>query len=287
LSAAIAQSLRKQLKQLKSAPEFGGGTTGMTSSIIRLLTGKSTAANALRSVTRPARRALRALGIDIVPFTPHHSASPRHSVISTLNLDLVLDVGANAGQYGQFLRASGYTGDILSLEPMQTPYRTLATLAGSDRRWRALNCGAGDVAGDVDINIAGNSYSSSILPMQTSHVEALAESAYIGRERIQVRRIDEIHATEKLAGRRIYMKVDTQGFEDRVIKGSGQALADIAAIEVEASLVSLYEGQATFQALHQQIADLGFYITHIENGFANADSGELLQVDVIYRRRTA
>lgn len=257
----------------------------MQSSLVKFLTGRTPVADAIRQLARPARHGLRKLGIDVVPITNATAASFRPHLIAQSGVDLVLDVGANAGQYGQMLRGQGYLGDIVSLEPMQKAFAQLQQVAAADPKWRTLHCGAGDVTAEMKINIAGNSYSSSILPMNASHIDALPESAYVGHELIKVRRLDEILKAEALAGRRIYLKIDTQGFEDRVLNGCEGRLADIRLIEMEASFVPLYAGQKLFQDLHAQVTEKGYYITHMEPGFADARTGELLQIDVIYRRR--
>lgn len=89
------------------------------------------------------------------------------------------------------------------------------------------------------INIAGNSYSSSILKMLPSHVEASPESEYIGHEVIEVKTIDSIFPFLRNKGRNFYLKIDTQGFEERVINGAADSLQFIKLVQLEMSLIPL------------------------------------------------
>ena len=257
----------------------------MASSLVRFLGERTAPARLARMTGRTVRLALHKIGLDIVPFSPRTEAQTRDRLLKQIRADLVVDVGDNKGQYASMIRQTGYRGEILSLEPMQDAFGVLESLAAQDPAWRALRLGAGDATAETEINIAGNSYSSSILPMNASHSNALRDSAYVGRERIAIRRLDEVMNDLGLSGRRIYLKIDTQGFEDRVLRGASGIMQDVHAIELEASFVRLYDGQLLFDELHRQVTGAGYFPVHIEPGFADEMTGELLQVDVIYLKR--
>jgi FkbM family methyltransferase len=257
----------------------------MASSLVRFLGEGTLPARIARKVGRSARLAMHKVGLDIVPFAPRSEAQIRDLLIQRIRADLVIDVGANKGQYGSMIRQSGYRGAILSLEPMTEAFGILQGRAAQDPSWRTLQCGAGEANAQTEINIAGNSYSSSILPMNASHSDALRESAYVGRERITIRRLDDVLTELGLSGRRAYMKIDTQGFEDRVLRGASGIMHDVHAVELEASFVNLYDGQMLFEELHRHVTSSGYFLAHIEPGFSDETTGELLQADAIYLKR--
>lgn len=251
----------------------------------KFLTGDSPVAKVIRRSGRPIRGALRRLGLDVVPYRPATTHSMRQEVLSRVEVDLLVDVGANAGQYGRMLRTEGYAGPLLSVEPMSSAFAALEAEAVGDIDWSLARCALGDQTGEAEINIAGNSYSSSMLDMLASHVDALPVSGYVGRETVAVRRLDDLLAEKAPDVRRVYLKIDTQGFEDKVIAGSTGALDRIVAMELEVSFTPLYAGQKLFSDLHAFVGGLGFDLAWIEPGFANEATLQLLQADAIFVRR--
>lgn len=81
------------------------------------------------------------------------------------------------------------------------------------------------------------------------------------------------------------MKIDTQGFEKDVLAGGTQSLLQIDAIQIEMSLVPLYDGQALFDELYEYLFDRDYRMVSIEPGFEDSESGQLLQIDGIFKRR--
>ena len=142
--------------------------------------------------------------------------------------------------------------------------------------------------GDTDemreINIAGNSYSSSLLDMLPSHVKSAPKSKYIGKEVIDIRKLDSLFENLCSATKNIYMKIDTQGFERRVLKGAENSLAHIDTVQMEMSLVPLYDGELLFNELYSLMNSKGYVLLSIENGFSDPISNQLLQVDGIFHR---
>src|SRR4029079_9735749 len=108
-------------------------------------------------------------------------------------IDLILDVGANTGQFASEIRRVGYTGKIISFEPLSQAYGALLLSSAADSMWEAYpRCALGDHNGEVEINIAGNSVSSSILTMLESHRRASPEFAYEGKEVVPIQTLDAI-----------------------------------------------------------------------------------------------
>jgi hypothetical protein len=145
----------------------------------------------------------------------------------------------------------------------------------------------GDQDEESEINIAANSYSSSILDMLPSHVESAPHSVYQSTEKIVVKKLDSVF--EELCGdsTSVYMKIDTQGFEGKVLKGAEHALKRIDTVQMEMSLVPLYEGELGFDALYSLMQDHGYTMVAMIPGFSDQNTGQLLQVDGIFHRFTS
>ena len=227
------------------------------------------------------------MGLDLIPYDADHFAQLRRlQLFKERGIDLVLDVGANEGQYAEAIRGNGYDGRIVSFEPLASAYSKLERRASAVPGWETHHFALGDTTGTELLNVAGNSWSSSLLAMAPRHVESAPESAYVAEEEIDVRTLDDVVASELIGpGDRLWLKIDTQGYEIPVLRGAERTLDRIEVVETELSLVELYEGQELFGEVTAYLAANGFGTWCIEPVFRDPASGELLQVDGIFARR--
>ena len=209
-------------------------------------------------------------------------------VLSRTSIDLAVDVGANTGQYGASLRSMGYTGPILSFEPQLHCLAPLRAAAANDGNWTVRPVAVGETDGELDLHVAGNSLSSSLLPMLDRHAEAAPESRYVAVERVAVRRLDDELAVEPWSrARNIWLKVDTQGYEWPVVLGAETTLQRTAVLEMELSFTPLYEGQRLFSELVAELEQRGFVPSSMHEVFVDPANGRLLQVDGLFVREEA
>jgi FkbM family methyltransferase len=208
-------------------------------------------------------------------------------LLTRQRVDLVLDVGAAIGMYGQSIRAEGYSGRICSFEPLTAPFRQLERTAGGDPDWTCHQLALGAEPGAAEINVSGNFDSSSLLPMHDRHERGYPESAYIGKESIEVSTVDAIW--DEVAGdaERTCLKLDVQGFELEALRGADGVMPSLHAVQVELSLVPLYEGGPLWTDLIGYLRERGLRIAHLAPAFADATTGELLQVDGFFTRNAA
>ncbi len=232
------------------------------------------------------KKALRRIGYDIVRYRPVTDAGliRRIRLFNHYGVDVVLDVGANVGQYGSQLRKAGYHGKIVSFEPLSTAFSELQRAADGDSDWKILNMALGDANGSAEINVAANSFSSSLLEMLPAHKQAAPDSVYVGKETITIRRLDSDF--EQLVGpaEHVFMKIDTQGFERQVLEGAGSVLGRVCGLQLEMSLVALYSGEFLFRDMWDFLIERGYTLISLEPGFSDPVSGRLLQVDGVFFR---
>ncbi len=228
-----------------------------------------------------ARRRLGRLGLAIGrdPYVNRLNRS-----LAFAGVDTVLDVGANVGQFGRMLRTAGFAGRIISVEPLDSAHEVLAKRASGDDLWTTVRAAVGAEPGSTSINIAGNSYSSSLLTITERHLSADPKSATIGTQKVDVVTVADVVREHGVDPARSLLKVDTQGFERQVLDGAGPLLDEFAAVQLELSFVELYEGQQLYNELVAELASHGLRLWTMETGISD-DSGRLLQCDGLFLRK--
>ena len=199
-------------------------------------------------------------------------------------IDLIFDVGANAGQYATSLREGGYRGRIVSFEPLTSAFSRLEASAKADPLWEVVNIGLGDRDERATINVAGNSQSSSLLDMLPAHSKAAPVSAYVGTQEITVSRLDSVFSRYHRPGDRTFLKLDAQGYERKILEGAALSIKDILGIQLEMSVEPLYSNEMPYIEMLGYLAGMGFTLASIEPGFGDPVSGRMLQMDGIFFR---
>ena len=224
---------------------------------------------------------LAKLGMQLIKYPPD-PLNCRMRQIERAGVDLVLDVGANAGQHATMLRRAGYRGEIISFEPQPIAFSELSGKADADPRWSAKNVAVGAEPGTLTLNISENSVASSLLPIGHASLDAVPECRYVDAVEVEVVTLAETIRAN--AGRGIMLKIDVQGFEPQVLEGCGALLGTIALLDIEMSLVPIYENETLFDDMDAWIRARGFRRVGLDHAFWDRAKGELLAVDGIYAR---
>ncbi len=226
------------------------------------------------------RAVTRRLGYDVQRFRTSEFEHLQ-SLLTRHGIDYLIDVGANEGQYAQKMRATGFSGPVVSFEPGKDAFSRLQAHSCHDRSWTVRKLALGAASGVADLNLSGNSVSSSLLAMEDRHAAAAPESSYVGVEQVAISTLD---AEVGEAGSRLWLKVDVQGGELSVLEGASQTLTRVSVVELELSLVPLYVGQPTMTSLVDYLSQRGFTLVALVPGLQDPASGDLLQVDGIFAR---
>ena len=203
-------------------------------------------------------------------------------IINQFSINKLFDVGANIGQYSQYMREIGFNKKIISFEPLKTAYQTLAEVASKDNNWIVNNYALGNENAESMINVSGNSFSSSILNMLPEHINRAPESKYIAKEKIEIKKLDSVFNNYYVEGDNVMLKIDTQGYEKNVILGAGNVLNKISIIQLEMSVIGLYENETSFIEMINFLDSKGFELFSLENGFSDSKTGRLLQLDGLF-----
>jgi FkbM family methyltransferase len=225
-----------------------------------------------------AKEAGRYLGLEISRYRP--AAARREALLREKGIEMVLDVGASTGQYALELRRFGYAGRIVSFEPLSTSFGRLNYLAAADPDWECHQVALGESDSTAKLAIASNFASSSLLPMLDRHRHAAPGVSVVGSETVQMRRLDSLGLPLEAP---TLMKLDVQGYEDRVLRGADGVLFQIGVVECEVSIEPLYEAQLGLREMLNLFEVLGFGLIALEAGLRDR-AGRIVQYDAMLVR---
>jgi FkbM family methyltransferase len=213
------------------------------------------------------------------------SAQYVNFLMSRLGVELVVDVGANTGQFARTLRAYGYAGTIVSIEPLSAAFAELKERCANDGNWTCYQCAVGGTDGTATINVSANSFSSSLLPVRERTLQLEPRVAYIAQETVALRRLDSL--LPPAAGtKRIFLKIDTQGYEQSVIAGASGILDGVVMIQMELAWTPSYEGQAEMGTMVSALRELGFEPAWVASAWTDPATLLMPEVDVTFIRRS-
>lgn len=228
---------------------------------------------------------LRRFGLDVQRY--HALNFPnlrRQRVLAHHRIDLVLDGGANTGQYAAKLRAHGYAGAIVSFEPSATAFAQLSANAERDGAWRCRNEALGAYSGHADLLLAANSVSSSVFEATPELLTSLPMARTTGRECVPIVRLDDVADELSLAGRAALLKLDVQGAELDALRGAEASLRRIELVEAEQALVPMYRGAPTLAELLDFMAAHDFRMVSMEPNTLDPQTSHVIEVNVLFAR---
>lgn len=220
------------------------------------------------------------LGLDVRAY-PTKLLRNRLKLLNNHRISLILDIGANTGQYGKLLRKIGYNGEIVSFEPITQAFQQLSQSTAKDPNWSAYNFALGDAHKNIQINVANHSPSSSLLEMHQNHYAATPEMEIVSKELVSIKRLDEVFS-EDWKEKNVFVKMDVQGYELQVLKVCEDVLDHILGFQIELSLVPLYEEESNYLEIIHSLTEKGYELCSIEPGFTNNSTGRMLQFDGIF-----
>lgn len=225
------------------------------------------------------RQTLRRLGLERI----HHPSLA--DLITSEAIRNIIDVGANDGQYGRYVRNHGFRGRITSFEPVTPVFERLRSYADRDPLWDVCRSAVGSVSGEVEISVAAASVFSSFKPLSAYSSRKFEGAREVGRELVPVLRLDDFLSGHPHLLEDAYLKIDTQGFEKEVLIGCGHAIGHMKAVQMELAVRELYEGQPSMVEMIEWMADRGFHIAMAkENGF-DWQAMRLLEIDFVFVRQ--
>lgn len=205
-------------------------------------------------------------------------------VILFRDIDVLIDGGANCGQYAKWARRCGFRGRIISFEAASATFGLLAEAALSDDSWECHNLALGPEDGEILLRLSRSSLGSSVFQPTDYHFRAWPDDTEAGTERVTMRSLTSLWHELGCDGHRVYLKLDVEGFELSVLDGAAPILEQIALLEVELPLVGVYRNAPTFEDMLSFLIGRGFSIIALEqNHSCDEETGQMLMIDGIFR----
>ena len=210
----------------------------------------------------------------------------RRDIFRKLGIDLVIDIGANEGQFARSLR-SFYSGDIISFEPITEVFTRLSRMASVDKKWKVCKMALGSKETTQRINISRDAVFSSLLRTNEYAGLQFQESEIVGGEMTTVRRLESVldEVFPSLEERRIFLKLDTQGWDLEVFSGLGNKIRHVWALQSELSVIPLYEGMPHWLESLTTYEKAGFGVTGIFPVNRDESTFRIIEYDCIMVRK--
>ena len=201
-------------------------------------------------------------------------------------VDAVIDVGANLGQYATRLRAAGWSRPILSIEPIPEVHQRLAERAVGDPAWEvAPPMAIGADTGEVELEVSAEADMSSTCA-QTPLLRAISpSSAVLRRVKVPQQRLDALGLVRDRPWRRLLVKADVLGAEPAVLAGMEGLWERVQGVQLELALVPLYEGERPWLDLVGDLAARGFAPYILFPGYFSRRLGRQVQLDIVFYRQ--
>jgi len=176
----------------------------------------------------------------------------------------VIDVGAHHGGFGRLVRTAGYAGRIVSFEPVAANFARLQEASKADSDWRVLPQALGPEAGRQPINVTRQSSMPSLRsPSAYGRTYFQGQMDIVDTPMVEVRRLDEVfeECVGGLSNPRVFLKLDTQGYDGEVLRGGARSLGQVLAIQSELSVQAIYEGVPSYADAIAELNALGFELS--------------------------
>lgn len=219
----------------------------------------------------------RSLVRELIRLKPHRKWFVSHP------FNTIIDIGANTGPFSFAMRLLLPESQIFAFEPLPLCYKNLVKNLAPMGKFTAFQTAIGDEQAEVEMWQSEFSESSSLLPMDDLHKQAFPHTANAQLVNVPLAPLDDY--LDKLEfNSPVLLKIDVQGYEDKVIRGASKTLKHVDCIITELSFKTLYEGQPLFAEMYQLVTSCGFRYAGNFDVLLSPTDGSVLQVDGIFYR---
>lgn len=199
----------------------------------------------------------------------------------TQNIKTIIDIGAYNGEFAQFLAKYFKASETYAFEPLPSCIPKIESRASKIPNLKIFNLGLSDYAGTEIFYQNNYGPASSLLQVSKQSIEEFPQTNGEQPITINLSRLDDVLDADFLK-KEIFIKIDAQGVEDRVIRGGVKVFSSAKFVCIEMSIVPMYDGQPLFEEVHALLVDLGFRFSGIKNQIDSQKTGQPLFVHCLY-----
>ena len=197
--------------------------------------------------------------------------------------DTVIDVGANIGQFSIASYHEFESAEIISIEPDRILAHRLKKNLSSNRCKKIICVAVGDYDGKIDLHINADPQNNSVLPLDEDRRSYFPDNIVLRKVTVPISRLDTL-LNSKMLPKPILLKIDVQGYEEKVIKGAINTLLDIRWVVMEISFAHLYKGEAKFLPMINLMASYGFQFVKPLNFHQSEKSFDIIEMDALFEK---
>lgn len=203
--------------------------------------------------------------------------------IHELGIKTILDIGANYGQFSLTINALLPKAKIYGFEPVPSCYKALHDSLGLYPSFQGFNIGLGEESGTLNFEVNDFSPASSFLEMSETQKKTFPKTQNSSCITVKIERLDDIAANLDIE-EALFIKIDVQGYEDRVLKGGVNTIARAKLIMIETSFKEMYKGQMLFDGIYTWLVARGFTYVGSLGQLESPETGEMIQADALFLR---
>ncbi len=202
------------------------------------------------------------------------------------NINTVLDIGANIGEFASSIHELLHKAVIYSFEPLDDCCEKLRTRMKKVEKFEAFNIALADFNGELAFHRNEHLPSSSPLSMTDLHKQNYPHTTNDTITKVKSAKLDDIAKNLKIVDN-LLIKIDVQGFEDKVIAGGKNTIKRASVLILETSFRTLYKGQSLFEDIYNSLKTDFRYMGALGNIRSNKIDGSPLFEDSIFVKKSS
>ena len=206
------------------------------------------------------------------------------NILSYFKVDMVLDVGANKGQFAEMIINNNYSKKIISVEPVQSAHLILINKSKRYSFWTV--CPIMAIGNDNSIIKFYETLNSQCSSKKKPIKNKLDDYHIINTFNVKQTTLKDFYKDNILEDyNSICLKIDTQGNELEILKSGKNILNKFRLIIIEISFDIDYEGQNSFMEIINYLLDNNFFIWSVQKVYEDISIGKTSYLDLIFTNK--